>query len=212
MSCSAGYEDCRHEGEKCDLCFNGFHYEAKRRRKQYGLRKTANKQDGRMGSSFEFSNHQKIENTLNGTTTRMTPNSGAGRIKGDQEISGLVSVMEELKTKVSEQAPGKQTFTIQKKWLEKLHREASAVNKEMWYLKFSFHETENEDYVIVEADQILSMVYTLSEDRKKAIAAQRRIDTAERRADLEEAKNVVAAAKIAYLEALLQQHEIQWEE
>ena len=212
MSCSVGYDDCRHEGDKCDLCFNGFHYEAKPQRKQYGLRKTANKQDGRMGSSFEFSNHQKIENTLNGTTTRMTPNSGAGRIKGDQEIRGLVTVMEELKTKVAEQVPGKQTFTLQKKWLEKLHREATAANKEIWYLKFCFHETENEDYVVVEADQILSMVYTLVEDRKKAIAAQRKIETAERRADLEEAKNVVTAAKIAYLEALLKQNGIDFKE
>ena len=66
--------------------------------------------------------------------------------------------------------------------------------------------------MVIEADQVLSMVYTLVEDRKKAIVAQRKIETAERRADMAETKYVAAAARIAYLESLLQQHEVNFEE
>ena len=168
MTCEWGHVDCLNEGKKCDLCFSdSYHYQAPAKRKPKGLNKRQQKADGRMGSSFEFKNHQNNASLLQDTGSRMTPNSGAGKIKGDEEISGLLTAMEELKTKVTKQAPGKETFTIKKEWLNKLNREAKEANKEFHYLKFSFHEYDPDVYIIVEQDIIMSMVVTMVEDRRK---------------------------------------------
>ncbi|MED1125223.1 hypothetical protein [Bacillus atrophaeus] len=171
------------------------------------MAKRQQRADKRMGSSFEHKNHVTNENMLSDVSSRMTPNSGAGRVKGDEEIRGIINIMEELKTKVKEQAPGKQTFTIKKEWLEKLHREAMAVNKEFWYLKFSFHEYENDVYVIVEQDIIMSMVKTMVEDRKAVNEAKRKQDIAEKERRLKETENIALQAEIDLLKAKLSQYE-----
>jgi hypothetical protein len=204
MSCEWGHTDCEGEGTKCELCFSdSFHYKPAKARKKPQLAHRQPKADGRMGSSFEFKNHQANEALITGASTRMTPNSGAGHIKGDQEINGIITVMEELKTKVKKQAPGRKTFTIEKEWLDKLNREARAVNKSFWYLKFSFHENDEDVYVICEQDIIMSFVATIIEERKTAIKAKADIDVAEKRARLVEAENVVLKAEIELLKAEL---------
>ena len=210
--CMWGHDDCQREKDYCSLCLTeSYHYKPPKK-KSGGLKARANKEDKRMGSSFEFRNHESIKRVLDGTSTRMTPNSGAGFIKGDQEISGLVSIMEELKTRIVEQAPGKKTFTIQKEWLDKLNREARAAKKEMWYLKFSFNQYDDDVYVIVEQDMVMSMVKTMVEDRKKAIGAKIDIDVANNRAKLVEAEKVSLLAKIELLESQIKQLELRLDE
>lgn len=204
MSCTWGHLDCKHEGEKCDLCFSdSFHYLVAVTKKKPQLAHRQPKPDGRMGSSFEFRNHQANDALVKGATTRMTPNSGAGKIKGDQEINGIITVMEELKTKVTKQASGRKTFTIEKEWLDKLNREANAANKSFWYLKFSFHEYDEDVYVICEQDIIMSFVATIIEERKAAIKAKADVTVAEKRTRLVEAENVALKAEIELLKAEL---------
>ena len=206
MSCEWGHTDCEGEGTKCELCFSdSFHYKPAKARKKPQLAKRQPKEDGRMGSSFEFKNHQANEALITGASTRMTPNSGAGHIKGDQEINGIITVMEELKTKVKKQAPGRKTFTIEKEWLDKLNREARAVNKEFWYLKFCFNQFDEDIYIIVEQDIIMSMVKTMIEDRKAVTAERLKAEVAEKRRQLVEAELVAAKAEIELLKAQLTQ-------
>lgn len=171
MVCELGYSDCKYEDSaKCFSCFaESPNYEPKEIKIKKQLNKRQQKQDKRQGSYFEYKNHKANEQLLaNTVTSKMTLNSGATvREKGDEQISGLISIMEELKTKTATQAPGKRTFTIQEKWLSKLRNEARAENKEFYYLKFSFHENDEQVYVITEQEQIMSMVKTMVEDRRQ---------------------------------------------
>lgn len=204
MTCRWGHNDCRYAEEKCALCLQeDFYYKRKRLAKR-SLSRAQAKQSQRAGSAFEYRNHIAIRDTLSGATTRMTPNSGAGRIKGDQEISGLITVMEELKTRTKRQA-GKQSFTIKKDWLTKLEQEAREENKEFWYLKFSFLDTGSEDvYVIVGADMIMSMVMTMVSDRKRSRTERLKAAVAEKHRQKLEADLIAAQAEIQYLQAKLQ--------
>lgn len=83
MSCEFGYIDCKNENKRCDLCFNGQHYVAAKP-KSNGLRKrNTEKPTGRMGEVFERNNNKAVKNNINSVTTSMTPNSGAGKVKGE---------------------------------------------------------------------------------------------------------------------------------
>lgn len=208
MTCEWGHNDCKNLGEKCHLCITrDFHYDPIVIRRPKPMAKRQQRADKRMGSQFEYKNHVATQDLLNDVSTRMTPNSGAGKVKGDQEIAGIITVMEELKTKVKEQAPGKKSFTIKKEWLEKLNREAREANKEFWYLKFAFHENDSDVYVIVEQDIIMSMVKTMVEDRKQVNEAAKKQDIAEKERRLKEAENIKLLAEIDLLKAKLSLYE-----
>lgn len=199
-NCKFDHIDCSRLGANCDLCFDSFHY-----RKKVAKQPSQRKQsvDKRMGSSFEFKNHQNNAALL-GVSTNMTPNSGAtGRKKGDEQISGIIEIMEELKTKISKQAPGKETFTMKKEWLEKLNKEAQRENKEFWYLKFSFHEHDENVYVVTEQDIIMSMVKTMVIDRQKANKADALVDVAEKQRQKIHADLIAAQAEIELLKSQL---------
>ena len=202
MNCKWGNTDCKNNNNKCYLCTSqNFHY--KSLYKPLKLTHKKQKQDKRMGSSFEYKNHVNNNNMINGATTRMTPNSGAGHIKGDEEILGIITIMEELKTKVTEQAPGKKSFTIKKEWLDKLKLEATAAQKEFFYLKFSFYEHDDDIYVITEQDIIMSMVNTMIEDRKAISLEKRKSEIAEKERRLVEAEKFKLQAEIELLKAKL---------
>lgn len=209
MNCQWGHVDCQNASTKCDLCLSAsFHYQAPKIRKPPQLAKRQQKADKRMGSGFEFKNHKQVKTMIEDTSTRLTPNSGAGQIKGDQEISGIINIMEELKTKVTQQVPGKESFTIKKEWLQKLKREANAANKEFFYLKFSFQEQDPDVYIITEQSIIMDMVKTMISDRKTVKPVLLAQEIAERRAALKEAENIKLQAEINYLKSLLKREGI----
>ena len=206
--CAWGHEDCRFEGsEKCDTCFSdSFHYSRPRARKKATLARHQQKKDSRLGSGFEYRNHKANETALADTVvSRMTVNSGATVLeKGDEQIRGLVNAMEELKTRTTEQAPGRKTFTIQKQWLDKLHNEAMKENMEFWYLKFSFFESDNDVYCITEQDIIMSMIRTMKEDRLRTKKAAKEIDVANRMRAKAEAELLCAKKEIELLRAQIE--------
>lgn len=114
--------------------------------------------------------------------------------------------MTEIKTTTKKnlnKEPGKETFTIQKSWLEKLEREAKEENMEFQYLKFSFKETDNKFYCITEDNQIIDMIVTMKHDREKLKEIENQFDVFKKRAEYLEAKNTELEAKIALLEAQL---------
>lgn len=201
LSCEWGANDCKNQDLKCHLCFTEKQfYDSNQKVPTY--KKV--KQNKRPGSFFEAKNSNANNELLIGS--KPTPNSGAGIIKGDEQISGLIHIMEELKEQNSQTSRGTKTFTIQKAWLEKLKREAQAENKEFYYLKFVFGKEdihEEDYYVILESDMIMSMVKTLWEDRKTARFAKNQIDIALKRKEVVEAENVLLQAKISLLETEL---------
>ena len=178
--------------QKCAMCFREAYYVPV---KQKPKKRYVGKNSNRMGAKFEKENHENNQKLL--ASSNQTPNSGAGRVKGDEQISGIIHIMEELKTRVKPKiARGSQTFTIHKEWLDKLTKEAQAENKEFWYLKFRFNETEEDTYIVISQDIIMSMIKTMAEDRRKAKLAQGEIDLAKAKAELLDAENTKLRAEI----------------
>ena len=206
MECKWGYDECVASRDICIFCStDGLKYQEPKHR--YRLKKNTQKPDRRMGSSFEYANHESNKEILN---TKMTLNSGAtAKEKGDEQILGSIRIMEELKTQMPDRAKGCKSFAIKRKWLDKLHREALAENMEFWYLKFAFNEDEGaainheakDVFVVVEEDTIMSMVRTMALDREKANICDKKIDFYEKRSMRIEADNVALKAKVDELES-----------
>lgn len=209
MSCNFGHDDCQFEdSSKCDMCIDSYHYTAKKikSRGTFGTSKIKIKDSGRMGASSETKSYNTLEKAINSTIVTGTPNSGAGKVKGDMQIRGIINVMEEMKTTVKKnegRLPGKETFTIQRAWLDKLEKEAKTESMEIYYLKFSFKEQDDKFYCIVNDEFILDMIVTIKHDREQAKFAQNKIDIAEKRANVVEAENILLRAKLELLEAEL---------
>lgn len=202
MSCTWGKTDCKNQDIQCYMCFKEDQFYVSTTKVK--LPKKA-KETGRKGSKFEAVNTNNNNALLLGGSVP-TPNSGAGKIKGDEQIRGLINTMEELKEQNSTTSRGAKTFTIHKEWLDKLKREAMAENKEFWYLKFAFSTQDavsSIHYVIVDVEQFMGMIKTMWEDRKTAKLAQAQIDVANKRANLAEAENIKLRAEIELLKAEL---------
>lgn len=207
MECEYGYVDCDNLGEKCLTCFvNGQNYKIKTVKPINQLSKKRQKQDKRTGSKFEFLNHKNNVSILkNDVISSMTLNSGATILqKGDEQISGIINIMEELKTQMPDRVKGTKTFTIKRQWLDKLNTEAKQENKEFWYLKFSFNEDEavhsgGNVFVVTEQDIIMSMIKTMVEDRRLAKNANLQIELANKKASYYEAENIKLKAEIDLL-------------
>ena len=185
-------------GNKCTECIK---HDSELNKKKLKQTKFKARPDKRMGSKFELKNHNANEALVNDVINRMTPNSGAGKIKGDQEIKGIINVSEELKTQVAEKARGKKTFTIHKEWLDKLKRESQ--DREFYYLKFFFHESEDDVFVVIDQEIIMSMIKTMIEDRRKANNADHLIRLANLERDKAIAENNLLRAEKALLEEKL---------
>lgn len=194
-------ETCKfYDTDTCLLCVNESKYVATKK-KTYGIKKNYNKQTNRMGSKAEMINHESNTATI---STSMTPNSGAGKVKGDEQLRGLVNIMQEVKTQDPTRARGHSQFTIKREWLDKLAEEAPAENMDFWYLVFSFKDTDQQQYVIIDKAQMNDMVATLVEDRKIAKGAEARINLAEKKRVAAETENLALRAKIEALEAELE--------
>ena len=208
MSCEFGHEDCRFEGtDRCGLCIASCNYAKAKQRTYTGLKKHANKADGRGGSHFEYKNYEKNSKILKDTVCNMTLNSGATILeKGDAWIRGNVNIMEEYKTRTKVQAPGKKTFTIHKEWLDKLIKDFKNANRqgkdfEFFDLRFSFQEGDQDVYCILEENELLQWIKTLDVDRRKAQECDLKINLANKKADLQKAELSKAYAEIAELKA-----------
>lgn len=211
MQCEYGHNDCQNLDKKCDLCFDSSWY-LEPKKKSTGLKKrNYNKSSKRMGTQFELTNHKQNVSAIQEVTTGMTPNSGAGGVKGDEQITGLIRVMEELKTQQPDRARGTQQFTIKKDWLDKLDREAPKENMELWYLKFAFKDNDVKSYTVIDTEQMMSIIATVVNDRKIAKEADSKVDVANKRRIYVEALNTELLAKLDYYEALLKQNNIKFE-
>ena len=220
MDCLEGFGPCANKDKKCDMCIDGSQFKEYVAKQVKGLRKrNYNKKSNRMGSTFEYNNHKNNKAAIDSVVnTSMTPNSGAGSsIKGDEQITGLIRIMEELKTQEVERARGHSQFTIKREWLDKLDREAPPENMEFWYLKFAFKDTDDKSYVVIDTQQMMDMVTTIVHDRKLANEADSKVEVANKRLEYVNAEmsHILAEEhmkdkKIEYYESLLKQHNIDY--
>lgn len=212
MNCQFGHIDCQNINNKCYLCTDSFYYLAPKIK--LNRKRIVTKETSRQGSISEAKNARNNDRMLTAVTTG-TPNSGAGRIKGDEQIRGIINIMEEIKTTVKKninKQPGKETFTIQRSWMDKLEAEAKQENMEFNYLKFSFKEFDDKFYIVSNQDVFMDMVVSMVHDRREAKLAQHKIDVAETRARLIEAENTKLIAEINHLKSKLKLKEYESED
>lgn len=177
-------------------------------RKQVGLKKNIKvKETARQGSMQEVKVFNQTRDAVQGT-----PNSGAGAIKGDLEIDSMAMIECKTTTKKNEgRQPGKESFSIQRAWLEKLRTEAKG-KKEFHYLVFSFKEHDNDQYVVSDLDIYNSMIATMKHDRAIARDAQNQIDVHKKFAMLQQAENAKLSSEIDFLKQLMKQKGIDLDE
>lgn len=199
-------EDCQNS-EQCYLCFNSSKYIPPKKKSQ-GIKKNVNKKSNRMGSNLEVKTQQRLQSTVvsdsNKTMADMTPNSGAGNVKGDAQIRGLVRCMIENKTQEVVRAKGHKSFTIKREWLDKLATEGPKEDMEFWWLTFSFKDTDDQLYTIIDDQQMQDMIATIVHDRRIAQEADKRIDLANKLRKIAETKNTELEATIDRLKAELE--------
>ena len=189
MACEWGRLDCANEGtEACDTCWSdSYRYKQAKLKKRPTLARRQQKQDARMGSGFESQNHKHVREILKQAEaeTHMTLNSGATQLeRGDEQLTGILEVMEELKTQMPDRIKGTKSFSIKRAWLDDLHQKAKREHKEAWYLKFAFSEDEafhdgGKVFTVMEQDVIDKLLVTVISDRKVAKTAVLRIEVAE---------------------------------
>lgn len=215
MSCEWGYDDCTNEGDKCFLCSTpGYHYVQPKVRKTGFKNTIKTKETKRQGSISEVKNQRQNNAMLTAVSTG-TPNSGAGRIKGDEQIRGVINIMEEMKTTVKKninKEPGKESFTLQRAWLDKLDKEAKEAGLEFWYLKFSFKEHDNDFYIAAHQEVYMDMVASMVHDRIELKKLENTIDVHKRRTEFAEADNIKLKAEIDLLKAQLKERDYKGEE
>lgn len=217
--------ECKfYDTSKCALCHNEFYYEGPKKR--YSLKKNTQKADGRKGSNFEYANHKRNEEVLKSS---LTLNSGATKKqKGDENITGIIRIMEELKTYDPMRAKGNKSFAIKREWLDKLAREAQSpdYNFEFWWLVFSYSELEGSAidqsrtaehpagnvFVCVEKDVMMDMAGQLANKRLKEIKFDERLELANKKAARYEAENIALKARIEELEAKIKTLQVSDEE
>lgn len=188
MKCKYGLPDCvNEETDQCQVCFTyAANYVKRKTKKRYYLKKHHEKFN-RTGSKFEQKNQYRNKKMLD-TVSSLTPNSGAGNVKGDLQIKGLVNIMEEYKTKVIKQTRGKETFTIKKQWLKKLEKEANAAEMDFWTLKFSFFEDDEKIYSIIDSvlfSNLIANIIELKREKKEKDDFVKLINLEKERAELE---------------------------
>lgn len=215
MSCEWGHSDCANLDKKCLLCISDSLHYKQIVRKQVGLRKTMKVKDtGRQGAISEVKAYNQFTNAIDNNSVQGTPNSGAGKIKGDMQIRGIVNAMIELKTTVAKNAKraiGKESFTIKREWLDKLKREAKAENKEIYSLCFSFKEFDDQFYAVIEMEHLMDIIATLKQDRLAVKNVDNQIDVYKKRSALLEAENTKLTAEIDYLKAKIKSMETEVE-
>lgn len=208
INCEYGHSDCANLGIRCSNCILKDMYYKPIVRKQVGLKKNIKvKETSRQGSMQEVKVFNQTRDAVQGT-----PNSGAGSIKGDLEIDTMAMIECKTTTKKNEgRQPGKESFSIQRAWLEKLRTEAKG-KKEFHYLVFSFKEHDDDQYVVSDLDVFNSMIATMKHDRAIAKDAQNQIDVHKKFAMMEQAKNTKLEAENEFLKAILKERGIDLDE
>ena len=200
MTCKYGRNDCQNERtDTCILCVNSFRYVKQKLKNNFIKKRTTPRiASKRQGNIQEQKTYEQTKATVEGT-----PNSGAGKIKGDLTIGNMAMI--ECKTttrKNINREPGKESFTIKKEWLTKLYKEAGEAAKEFAYLIFSFKEDDNHLYAITDAEEINSMIATMKHDREQLKENEKQIDIYKKRTALVEAENTKLSAEVEYWKAV----------
>lgn len=157
------FNDCANANKACFKCFDYGRFQAKKEVKSL-QNKSLHRKEKKLGMDFE----NRGINAYNKTITRSKEmaskqiNSGAFSFAlGDMITEDkLTAALAEFKERAQTSSSGQKQITIKKEWLDKLKWEAGQMQRDYYFLPFSFSGS-NQDYVAMEYDLLLSYVQTI---------------------------------------------------
>lgn len=162
MSCPYE-EECANAPKSCFKCFNFSYLKDKKVRK--GLSPvSANKKEIKEGMAFEQRGTKRYNQQVKQAKdiARRQVASGAlhfalGDMITEEELTASLA---EFKERGSTDARGAKSITIKKEWLDKLKEEARQMNRNYYFLPFTFKGSDT-DYVAMDYDILLSYIQTI---------------------------------------------------
>lgn len=163
------YEECIYESECSNLnkaCFKCVdHNKYKPLKVRRGLApKSANRIEKKEGMDFEKRGAKAYNQSVKYArdVARQQVGSGAfGQLLGDVITEEeLTASLAEFKERGSTSARGEKQITIKLEWLTKLKEEAKEMNKDFFFLPFSF-KSHDTDYVAMEYNMLLKYIETI---------------------------------------------------
>ncbi|QHW35751.1 hypothetical protein GZH47_33195 (plasmid) [Paenibacillus rhizovicinus] len=160
--------DCVYEAEcanfgQCRRCFNHDMYKPHKEYQQLRSR-SENRKEVKQGMDFENRGTKAYNSAVTRArqAARRQPNSGAmSNALGDMITEEqLTASLAEFKERSSVGAKGGKQITIKKEWLDKLAWESRQMNRDFYFLPFSFAGAEK-DYVAMEYDMLLRYIQNI---------------------------------------------------
>jgi len=153
-------QECSNFEKSCYKCFDFSMFAEKKQRQGLRSRSLTNKHK-KQGIDFENRGTKQYNNAVKSAKdiAKRQIASGAlsfalGDMITEEELSASLA---EFKERGSRNSRGEKQITIQKKWLEDIKKEAAQMNKEYYFLPFSFKGSDI-DYVAMEYDRLLAYV------------------------------------------------------
>lgn len=162
MDC-AYEQECVNHKKACFKCF-GFNYYQQPKEKKGLKPKSDTKKEVKEGMDFEnrgTRNYNQAVRQSKAAAHRQIASGALHFALGDMITEEeLTASLAEFKERGSKDAKGAKTITIKKEWLDKLQEEARQMNRDYYFLPFTFKGSDT-DYVAMDFNILLSYIQTI---------------------------------------------------
>jgi hypothetical protein len=153
-------QECANAGTSCFKCFDYGMFKAVKAPSKLQT-KSPYRQEKKAGMNFENRGTRRYNQAVASAknVARRQIASGAKHwALGDMITEEkLTAALAEFKERGTVNAKGEKQITIKREWLEKLADEARQMNREFYFLPFSF-VGDDKDYVVMEYDRFLAYI------------------------------------------------------
>lgn len=155
--------ECANAPKSCFKCFNFSMYKAPKERR--GLQpKSSTRKEVKEGMDFENRGAKKYNQAVKkakDVARRQIASGALSHALGDVITEEqLTASLAEYKERGTVSAKGEKQITIKREWLEKLEWEARQMNRDYYFLPFTFKGCDD-DYVAMNYEILLSYVQTI---------------------------------------------------
>ncbi|GAK41950.1 hypothetical protein TCA2_4442 [Paenibacillus sp. TCA20] len=155
--------ECENVDKSCRRCFNYNMFRPKKEVRRLGQRSGAKKSD-KEGMAFEERGTKKYNQAIRQAKDVARRQFASGALYhslGDMITEeDLTAALAEFKERGTLSKSGEKQITIKKEWLDKLEEEARLMNRDFYFLPFTF-KGQNTDYVVMTYDRMLAYIQTI---------------------------------------------------
>jgi len=153
-------DNCANLGKSCRKCFGYNMFRPKKEQRRLGQQSGA-KKSKKEGMAFEERGTKKYNQAVSQAKDVAKRQIASGALYyalGDMITEeALTAALAEYKERGTLSSTGAKQITIKKEWLDKLEEEAKLMNREFYFLPFTFKD-QDQDYVVMNYDRMLAYV------------------------------------------------------